>query len=180
MNERGAGRPRVFDYDQALVALVMLFWEKGFEATTQQDMLARTGLSSSSLLNAFGSKSQIFDAVLNRYQKMQIEGLTPLRQGEGGLDDLMNFIDQMELHVTGKKGCPRGCLAVKTMTGPSSSRAGIAEQLENYRRNLNMALEGSLSRAAGLGEIERLGLGGRVRILSATLIGILLLESWRK
>jgi AcrR family transcriptional regulator len=115
MEPKPLGRPCNFDHDVALKALMLLFWEKGYEAATQQDMIARTGLSSSSLLNAFGSKPQIFARVLEAYTQVLDQSLAPLRQGTAGLDDLQGFFDNLTANVAGQLDCPSGCLAVKTM-----------------------------------------------------------------
>lgn len=169
------GRPRGFEHDEVLTKLVMLFWEKGYEATTQQDMVGRTGLSSSSLFNAFGGKPTIFVAVMQRYTEMQKQGLGTLADGVGGLDDIFVFIDSVRFHVSGEDDCPTSCLAVKTMTGPSEQTELVGDQLENYRKNLTEALGAALRRAAAEGEIDPdpARTQSRAELFTASLIGIL-------
>ncbi|NEE55529.1 helix-turn-helix transcriptional regulator, partial [Streptomyces sp. SID8455] len=43
------------------------FWEKGYEATSTQDLCAVTGLGRSSLYNAFSSKHALFLRALTHY-----------------------------------------------------------------------------------------------------------------
>ncbi|MDN5668555.1 MAG: TetR/AcrR family transcriptional regulator [Renibacterium salmoninarum] len=49
-------RPRKFDHDATLDAIVDEFWGSSYAATSTEDLCARTGLSRSSLYNAFQSK----------------------------------------------------------------------------------------------------------------------------
>ena len=65
--EHVMARPREFDADQALDQAMHLFWERGYEATSMQDLVDRTGVHRGSLYATFGNKEKIFLAVLDRY-----------------------------------------------------------------------------------------------------------------
>ncbi len=58
-----------------------LFWEKGYEATTTQDLCERTGLGRGSLYNAFGSKHALYEEAIKRYAEtraaLQLQELAP-------------------------------------------------------------------------------------------------------
>ncbi|MEU8444567.1 TetR/AcrR family transcriptional regulator [Streptomyces microflavus] len=60
-------RPREFDEARAVEAAMRQFWEKGYEATSTQDLCAVTGLGRSSLYNAFSSKHALFLRALTHY-----------------------------------------------------------------------------------------------------------------
>ena len=60
-------RPRLFDEDRALDAAMLAFWEKGYEATSTQELCAATGLGRSSIYNTFTSKHDLFRRALARY-----------------------------------------------------------------------------------------------------------------
>jgi TetR/AcrR family transcriptional repressor of nem operon len=64
---RRPGRPAQFDRDNALSELLWLLWSKGYDAATQEEMLAATGLSSSTLYRSFGTKANILEAALALY-----------------------------------------------------------------------------------------------------------------
>ena len=53
------GRPRGFDRDAALEAATLLFWRKGFAATSMNDLCEAMGLRSPSLFAAFGSREAL-------------------------------------------------------------------------------------------------------------------------
>src|SRR5258708_8354183 len=60
-------RPREFDIDIALDRAMEAFWEKGYEATSLDDLCEVTGLSRSSLYATFGSKRTLLLQAVDRY-----------------------------------------------------------------------------------------------------------------
>jgi len=56
------GRPREFDPDTALAAIMEVFWAKGFEGASMRDLVVATGLKKGSLYAAFGDKRAMFIA----------------------------------------------------------------------------------------------------------------------
>lgn len=61
------GRPREFDEDVVLDAMVRCFWSRGYEATSVRDLVEETGLTAASLYNAFGDKRAVYRRALDRY-----------------------------------------------------------------------------------------------------------------
>jgi AcrR family transcriptional regulator len=62
------GRPRKFDPEQAIGQAMHVFWKKGYERTTLDDLTEATGVSRPSLYAAFGNKESLFLKVLDRYR----------------------------------------------------------------------------------------------------------------
>ena len=63
--ERRRGRPRAFDREAALETATRLFWRKGYAATSVSDLTEAMGIGPPSLYAAFGSKEELFSAVLD-------------------------------------------------------------------------------------------------------------------
>lgn len=61
------GRPRAFDRDAALDAAILLFWRKGYTATSMADLTAAMGIGAPSLYAAFGNKEALYSQALARY-----------------------------------------------------------------------------------------------------------------
>jgi AcrR family transcriptional regulator len=65
--KRGRGRPAVFDRGVALLAAMKLFWERGYEGTSFDDLIAVMGISASSFYNSFGSKEALYCEATRTY-----------------------------------------------------------------------------------------------------------------
>jgi AcrR family transcriptional regulator len=66
-SKRGRGRPAAFDRAKALHAAMKLFWERGYEGTSFDDLIAAMGISASSFYNSFGSKEALYCEATRTY-----------------------------------------------------------------------------------------------------------------
>lgn len=63
----GRGRPRTFDPDTALRQALDVFWERGYEGTSLNDLAQAMGIASASIYAGFGSKEDLFRKVMALY-----------------------------------------------------------------------------------------------------------------
>src|ERR1700742_264564 len=61
------GRPRSFDESDALKKATQVFWSKGYDGVTIDDLVAGMGVGRPSLYAVFGDKRAIFLRVLKAY-----------------------------------------------------------------------------------------------------------------
>ncbi len=61
------GRPREFDRGQALEAAMMVFWRKGYAASSMSDLIDAMGIKSPSLYAAFGGKEALYIEAVDHY-----------------------------------------------------------------------------------------------------------------
>lgn len=66
------GRRREFDVDQALDAALCVFWRKGYEGASYNDLTQATGVERPGLYSAFGNKEALFRRALERYYEQQL------------------------------------------------------------------------------------------------------------
>jgi len=59
-------RPKAFDRAQALQAAMQVFWVKGYEATSLEDLLAAMEIGRQSLYDTFGDKRRLYLEALTR------------------------------------------------------------------------------------------------------------------
>ncbi|MGY3530534.1 AcrR family transcriptional regulator [Bradyrhizobium embrapense] len=65
--KRGRGRPLVFDRAAALQAAMKLFWERGYEGTSFDELIDAMGISASSFYNSFDSKEALYCEATSSY-----------------------------------------------------------------------------------------------------------------
>ena len=66
------GRPPKFDRADALQAAMHLFWDRGFDRTSINDLTAAMGISPPSLYATFGDKQALFDAAVELYERSAV------------------------------------------------------------------------------------------------------------
>jgi TetR/AcrR family transcriptional repressor of nem operon len=157
---------------------IELFWRDGYTGASVPDISAATGLSTSSLYNAYGSKLDLYQAALDRYLDRVVDRmLGPLERGEAGLADVEAYLDR--LAATIKLTPPRGCLAVNTIAEFRDPPPVIAAQTVRYRTHLHRALSAALARAAANDEIPRDAVDTRTTALVPIVIAFNLLVASR-
>jgi TetR/AcrR family transcriptional regulator, transcriptional repressor for nem operon len=152
VGSRRPGRPAQFDRDNALSELLWLLWSKGYDAATQEEMLAATGLSSSTLYRSFGTKANILEAALALYLALLDEMFAPLEHGRRGVADVNAFFDHIRAQLEGPMSTA-GCLVWNTMQNPINGDPRIKTLTERHMQRLRRGLTGALQRAADAGEL---------------------------
>ena len=68
---RPRGRPRSFDESDALEKATQVFWSKGYDGVTIDDLVAGMGVGRPSLYAVFGDKRTLFLRVLKAYAETE-------------------------------------------------------------------------------------------------------------
>lgn len=168
---RRPGRPAQFDRDHVLDELALLMWRRGYAAATQEEMIAVTGLSSSTLYRSFGTKAEILEGALARYLAWADGMLAPLEQGRGGLDDVREFLGRLRAVLKSPMGAA-GCLVWNTMQDPINGDERIKALTDRYMQRLQLGLTAALARAADSGELPATAPGNLADALRAVVLGV--------
>ncbi len=138
----GPGRPRAFDEAEALEKALCVFWHKGYETASVDDLTKAMGLSRSSFYGAFGNKQALFHKALSHYSR---RGLKALRDvADAGGDDPVGAI--MEA-LANPQGGRDGCMLINCLTELAPHDDEVAalgrQHLENIDEIIARALEPS-------------------------------------
>jgi TetR/AcrR family transcriptional repressor of nem operon len=82
-------RTKVFDEQAVLEKAMHLFWQKGYNATSAQDLVDGLGISRSSLYDTFGDKHSLFVQALKQYRKERID---PVIKDAAAAEDVEAYI----------------------------------------------------------------------------------------
>lgn len=151
--ERSRGRPRGFDEESVLDAVIELFWEQGFEAASLADIVDAAGLNKSSLYNAFGSKDELFRRALDRYIDGREQMLEVATGGDGGLDDLHAVVALVRAEAMSPVG-RRGCLAINSSAERGLDSPVVVALSQRFREVMRRAVRRPIERAGERGEID--------------------------
>jgi AcrR family transcriptional regulator len=133
-------RPRSFDPDEALDLARDVFWRKGFQGTSLDDITAATGLAKPSLYAAFGDKNALFLKVLDRYHESIVANAgRVLNEGPSARDAIERWLTHFVPYCSGTKGT-RGCLSVNTAADGVSDQKQVRNRVERFNRTLEQLL----------------------------------------
>src|SRR6201999_1801782 len=109
---RPRGRPRSFDEREALEKATQVFWSKGYDGATIDDLVAGMGVGRPSLYAVFGDKRAIFLRALKmNAEKKGALAAKALLSPQPLRDSLTRFLRYAVESAT-EKGSPWGCLLV--------------------------------------------------------------------
>ena len=146
------GRPRTFDTEKALEAAMKVFWRQGYEGASVSELTKAMGINSPSLYAAFGSKDQLFKAVLDHYDARREVCLAEVLAAPTarelaarllfGLVDLVTDPDE-----------PPGCLFLQGGLSCAAGTESIPRELARRRLALEATLRDRFAQAQAQGEL---------------------------
>lgn len=134
-----AGRPREFDYNQALDKAMRVFWQKGYEGTSMPDLTEAMGMNRPSIYAAFGNKEELFTKALDLYTKNSLTALKETLSAPKLKDAIENFLTASATSFTCKER-PRGCLSVQGALACSDEAAAAKKQAIARREDVTALL----------------------------------------
>lgn len=146
-------RSKEFDPDHALDRAMRLFWEKGYEATSVQDLVEGMDINRFSLYSTFGSKHDLFLKALDRYRDQVVSAaLKAMEETDGGLQLIRRYFDATLKFVNSKQGW-QGCLMTNSAVElPHDVEAG--PKIQAHLKRLEDAFHRQLSVAQRTGELQ--------------------------
>jgi len=107
---RPRGRPRSFDEQEALEKAIQVFWLKGYDGVTIDDLVDGMGVGRPSLYAVFGDKRALFLRVLRAYAEQKgARAAKALLSPQALRASLVGFLRHAVESAT-EEGSARGCL----------------------------------------------------------------------
>jgi len=146
------GRPREFDENQALQAALDVFWRKGYEGASCEELLSAMGLNSGSMYAAFGDKQTLYDKAFDLYCDTVFSKGMEILDGAGSpLENVRAVFQHMGDHMASPE-C-KGCFVGNTLIEFAGENKGVAELARRMMQRFQDALEQKLAAARELGEL---------------------------
>ena len=149
-------RPKEFDPDQALEKAMHVFWHKGYEATSMEDLLSAMDLNRGSLYATFGDKRELFLKAMDRYYTGGGIGsrISILSQPGPALPLIRRFIGAM-LEFGLSDPLRRGCMITNTVMELAPHEKDIAKKVTGRLQMAEEAFFRLLTRAKQEGELAK-------------------------
>jgi TetR/AcrR family transcriptional repressor of nem operon len=165
-------RPREFDPDTALERATQVFWAKGFENASLDDLCEATGLNRSSLYAAFGAKRDLYLSALARYEEgsaARIADALRVRPVGKGVKQFLDALIDSIVAGPGRRGCFIGNCAAEMARLDRGAAARVRKSLER----IESAFRAGLDEAHARGELaDDADTGALARFLTAGVQGL--------
>lgn len=169
-------RTREFDERQALVAAMLVFWEKGFEATSIQDLEDAMGLKRTSIYNAFGNKRQIFNRILQCYKESVMSALFVAMDEAPNIREGLKRLLNGALDIHFDTDNPGGCLVVLSVLESGQHDEASSDELVQTIQDLKAGLQQRLKKAKQRGELSPdLDVAVTATTIASTMTGMMVL-----
>jgi len=142
-------RPREFDPDEVLERATRVFWAKGFENASLDELCEATGLNRSSLYAAFGAKRDLYLSALARYEDGSAARIAAALEGRPLRDGLKAFLDSLIDSIVagpGRRGCFIGNCAAEMARLDRGAAARVRRSLERIEATFRAGLQKARTR----------------------------------
>jgi AcrR family transcriptional regulator len=151
--KRSRGRPREFDRTAAVDSAMRLFWERGYEGTRLEDLIAAMGISPSSFYYAFGSKKQLFCEAIDHYFVGPGGWFQELVDAGHDVRSTMEMAFEQAATAFTSEQFPPGCMVSAAVVHGPPELDDLREELRDRRNDLAPAFLLRLTEAHTRGEI---------------------------
>jgi AcrR family transcriptional regulator len=146
------GRPRKFDPDKALERAVDVFWRRGYEGASLQELTGAMGVNRPSLYATFGNKEELFRAALDHYQSTFAASCPNPLSAPTAREAVSNLLYGVAAFL-GQKNTPPGCLITQTALACAVENEPIRRELNIRRESTFVAVRERLRRAKREGDL---------------------------
>ena len=152
--KRGRGRPRLFDRTAAIQQAMVLFWDRGYEGTTFDDLIKAMKLSPSSFYHEFGSKEQLYREAVDYDLKLSTSSLRGFSSHRDTRAAFEALIEEAAAFFT-NDGSPAGCMISLAGTHLPPHLRSVADYTKSLRKLFEQGLARRLRKGVSDGDLPR-------------------------
>lgn len=146
-------RPREFQEDKALEKAMLLFWEKGYEATSLSDLTTSMGIQKPSIYAAFGDKKDLFEAALRKYIHEHAAFFRRHLQSGSSVKETIHTLFQEIVAQAYQNDRNRGCFCINTMVELAPHEPRFEVLTREHQLYLTVIFQETIERGKKAGEL---------------------------
>ena len=148
-------RTKEFNEDQALDKAIEIFWNKGYNGTSAQDLVTHLGLSRSSLYDTFGDKQKLFAKSLKKYQKQSQDQIVHLFETSENIKETVHDIFKQAVIESLEDRMTKGCFMVNSSIELAMHDQEIAKIVQNNSQTMEEVFTNAMQKGQDLGQISK-------------------------
>lgn len=145
-------RQKEFNEDEVLEKAMLLFWEKGYYATSAQNIVDKLGISRSSIYDTFFDKKNLFKRALQKYVRDQSKGLFDMLEQTDNLKETIRNVFIFTAQSAIEEKSSKGCFMINTAIELSFSDSEIKAMVESNFTDVENAFATSIRKAQQAGK----------------------------
>ena len=169
-------RQKEFDRDEVLHKAMEVFWTRGYEGTSIQDLVKHMRINRQSIYDTFGDKHTLFLQSLDRYREIQSRKVFDVLERPGSVKkNLRQLFEEVVARALSAEG-RRGCFVGNSMSELAGRCKATANRSCNSVASAEKIFRRALERVREQGELPRVRDTRAVaRFLYCNLQGLLLI-----
>ncbi len=149
------GRPRKIDPEKALHEAMLMFWRKGYDATSMSDLVGATGMAKPGLYATFGDKQAIYKKALENYGAFRGRPLAAkLLSSKGQAKEALREFFFTVVNVMCEDNVPDGCFLADTLVKSENEEPEITELAKRMHEMRRQHFEDFLRNAQKNGNLD--------------------------
>jgi AcrR family transcriptional regulator len=152
---RARGRPKSFDRSVALQQAMKLFWERGYEGTSFDDLTAAMGISASSFYNSFGSKERLYQEAAKTYMAAAGQWFIGELDADTDTKTALHRLLTAAAYEFTRNDLPSGCMISLACTQVPPALTCLRDTMAAHRRTAQSAMAARIQRGIDEGDVPQ-------------------------
>ena len=146
-------RTKDFNEEDVLNKALAIFWQKGYNGTSMQDLVEGLGISRSSMYDTYTDKYTLFVKSLERYRQQTAAGTLQMIKQAVSPKAILKEILQTVVHESLFDKMPRGCFMVNTCVEKAPHDEVVAKIVQENITDYETAFYEAIKKGQAMGEI---------------------------
>ena len=147
-------RKKDFDEDELLEKATNLFWRKGYNATSAQDLVDELKINRSSLYNTYTDKKTLFQKALKKYQDQQTAAMINMLSRADDPEKAIKKVFDDLVKESKEDTVARGCFMVNTAVEIAGHDPEIGSLVRANNQSVEDALTVTIEKGQKMGQFS--------------------------